>query len=259
MENDPSKSAKVPDPSTPTDPTATHKPCSPARLAANRANAKKSTGPRTPAGKARSASNSLKHGLFSLANFENYIHNTDLCLAVVDNLLQQYEPVTPIENILVHHLIHFELRFLQMEHLLNVAMNAEDRTIVTNPAPLLPLILRELERLPNKINRTIRAIQEEKARRNEKTEIEAIEDQPPLPDHNPSLAGLPVVTPQLLAQVKLEKQLLFERFAERILDRFGDPASTLSPEERNERIRHEATRAVDAIYSSLQKQQPDRN
>ena len=36
---------------------------SPARLAANRANARKSTGPRTEAGKARSRANAVKHGL----------------------------------------------------------------------------------------------------------------------------------------------------------------------------------------------------
>ena len=38
---------------------------SPKKLAANRANAKKSTGPRSPAGKTRSSQNRLKHALYS--------------------------------------------------------------------------------------------------------------------------------------------------------------------------------------------------
>src|SRR4051812_10868470 len=37
--------------------------CSPARLAANRANAARSTGPRTEEGKARSRANAMTHGL----------------------------------------------------------------------------------------------------------------------------------------------------------------------------------------------------
>ena len=43
--------------------SATKPKSSPARVAANRANAQKSTGPRTEAGKARSRANALKHGL----------------------------------------------------------------------------------------------------------------------------------------------------------------------------------------------------
>jgi hypothetical protein len=38
---------------------------SPAKLAANRSNALRSTGPRTPAGKARSSKNALRHGVYS--------------------------------------------------------------------------------------------------------------------------------------------------------------------------------------------------
>ncbi len=53
----------------------THKPASPEQLAANRANAARSTGPKTPEGKARSAQNSLKHGFtastFSVVRLED--------------------------------------------------------------------------------------------------------------------------------------------------------------------------------------------
>ena len=43
-------------------PTLKKKPISDKKLAANRANAAQSTGPRFPEGKARSAQNSRKHG-----------------------------------------------------------------------------------------------------------------------------------------------------------------------------------------------------
>src|SRR5436189_6413074 len=91
------------------------KPISPARLAANRANSRKSTGPRTPQGKARSASNSLQHGLYSTGHFQAFVQDSNRALAVSDNILTEHQPLTPTEHLLVHQLIHLELRFLHME------------------------------------------------------------------------------------------------------------------------------------------------
>ena len=48
--------------------TNPQQPVSPEQLAANRANAAKSTGPRTPQGKTRSAQNARKHG-FTASSF----------------------------------------------------------------------------------------------------------------------------------------------------------------------------------------------
>ena len=45
------------------------------RLAANRANARRSTGPRTAAGKSKSARNAIVHGLTTRATL---LHNDDL-------------------------------------------------------------------------------------------------------------------------------------------------------------------------------------
>ena len=77
--------------------TPRKKTMSEAALAANRANAQKPTGPRTPAGKLRSASNSLNHGLFSLKNFDGFLHDNDIALTVVTNYLEQFNPITPTE------------------------------------------------------------------------------------------------------------------------------------------------------------------
>ncbi|MGD0500648.1 MAG: hypothetical protein ABSC23_19685, partial [Bryobacteraceae bacterium] len=76
-----------------------HTPClvSPKRIAANRANAAKSTGPRTSAGRARSAQNARKHGFtastFAVVRLED--------LQEIDHLRQDllavYQPVNSQE------------------------------------------------------------------------------------------------------------------------------------------------------------------
>jgi hypothetical protein len=73
-------------------PTTTSNPASAKRLAANRANAARSTGPRTPEGKARAAQNSRKHGFaaakFTVVRFESPEDIANLR----DDLIAFYQP-----------------------------------------------------------------------------------------------------------------------------------------------------------------------
>ena len=70
-----------------------------AQIAANRLNAEKSTGPRTPEGKEKAAQNSLKHGLFAREgvirgeDWEEYEMHREA-------LLGQLAPAGPLEVIL---------------------------------------------------------------------------------------------------------------------------------------------------------------
>jgi len=158
-----------------------------AALAANRANAQKSTGPRSPTGKLKAASNSLKHGLYSMKSFDHFVHDHDIALAVETNFIEQFNPITPTEVALVHQLIHMQLRFLQMEYLYGQAMRFRVADILASPVSFLPAIMRELDRLPSRIQRTIKVLRAEIAQReafighDETVEIEAIADAPPLP------------------------------------------------------------------------------
>ncbi len=164
----------------------------PAALEANRRNAAKSTGPRSAEGKLKAASNSLKHGLYSMKNFDNFIADHDQALAVATNFIEQFNPVTPTEVTLVHQLIHMQIRFLQMEFLYGQAMRFRVEDLLTKPVNFLPAIMRELDRIPTKIQRTIKILRTEVAQREayighgENVRIEAIEDAPKLPGRPPS-------------------------------------------------------------------------
>jgi len=166
--NDPSNAANKP----------RKKTMSEAALAANRANAQKSTGPRTAAGKARSASNAFQHGLYSMQNYRHLVTHPNLVAATVHNLLEEYQPVTPTEHMLLQQLIHFQLRFLQTEHMCNHYLlegkhDAPDRAYLT--------VLRELDRIPNRILKTVKALKALIAERGATKQIEPIEDPPPVP------------------------------------------------------------------------------
>jgi hypothetical protein len=158
-----------------------------AALAANRANAQKSTGPRTAAGKARSASNAFQHGLYSMRSFSHMLGDPNLIVTVEHNFLQEYRPVTPTEHMLVQQLIHLQLRFIQMEFIFNQALHQGCH----NEAPRGYIaVLRELDRIPNRILKVIKALREQIALRDKNTEIEPIEDPPPVDTVNQMMAKM---------------------------------------------------------------------
>ncbi len=100
----------------------------------------------------------MKHGRFSLRNFDNFISHHVQALAVATALIEQFKPVTPTELLLVHERIHMQLSFLQMEFLYGEAMRVRVEDIISKPANFISAIMREIDRLPTKIQRTIKVL-----------------------------------------------------------------------------------------------------
>ena len=72
-------------------------PISPEQFAANRANAAKSTGPKTPEGKARSAQNAVKHGFNAAAFVVVRLEDLDEIDHLKADLIAVYQPVNSQE------------------------------------------------------------------------------------------------------------------------------------------------------------------
>ncbi|MBV8549907.1 MAG: hypothetical protein JOY54_01310 [Acidobacteriaceae bacterium] len=95
-----------------------------AQIAANRANAQLSTGPKTEAGKEAISFNNLRHGLageFHILSWENEEEFATLQLG----LRAEYKPHTVTEQILVDRMAQYEWLRRRALHLQNVCLNAE--------------------------------------------------------------------------------------------------------------------------------------
>src|SRR5690242_9109115 len=79
----------------------------PKQIAANRLNARKSTGPRTLDGKAASAANSLKTGLYARSRIIAGEDSAEL-RALASQYFDRWQPATPEESFLVASLIDAE-------------------------------------------------------------------------------------------------------------------------------------------------------
>jgi hypothetical protein len=88
----------------------------PKKLAANRANAKKSTGPRTPAGKSRSSMNALKHGLFSARIVLPHEDSAEF-LKTRERMLRKLKPLDLAETMLCEAMIYLAWRTSRLARL----------------------------------------------------------------------------------------------------------------------------------------------
>jgi hypothetical protein len=73
------------------------------QVAANKANAKKSTGPKTPEGKAKSSKNALKHGVLSEMTVSEK-EDEGIFNALLSKLILEHQPETETELVLVERL-----------------------------------------------------------------------------------------------------------------------------------------------------------
>jgi len=81
--------------------------------AASRANAQKSTGPRTAEGKAASRFNAVKHGIFAASQIM-FEEKADDLAELAAEYHDHYQPATPQERFLVDELIHNEWRLRRL-------------------------------------------------------------------------------------------------------------------------------------------------
>jgi len=94
-----------------------------AQINANRANAQKSTGPKTPEGKAKSSLNRVSHGFNSATLFLSGEDRAEFDALLAD-LTGEFCPDTPSEQILVEKMAHNQWNSLRALRLQSTVLNA---------------------------------------------------------------------------------------------------------------------------------------
>ena len=121
--------------------TNTEKTTSPARIAANQANALKSTGPKTDEGRNASKLNALKHGIFSseiLVRGRHIQEDHEELAALHQRLCDDYHPVGVAEEMLVDQLVttFWRTRRLQKAEAAEIALSVDrcvEQILPTDP------------------------------------------------------------------------------------------------------------------------------
>jgi hypothetical protein len=120
-----------------------------AQIIANRRNSQKSTGPRSPEGKAIVSKNAVKHGLFASENVIKGENQADFDL-FHDEMLNKLAPVGPVESMLAERFISLSWRLSRAGRMQNQAIDVMIER--DGPSPLtkqlrlsLPKFLRDVQ------------------------------------------------------------------------------------------------------------------
>ena len=117
------------------------------QIAANRRNAKKSTGPRTKQGKAISSKNALKHGLLSHKTVIPTESQAEFDLHR-DHLLNELSPVGPTEAILAQRIVDLSWQLKCIARVKAAIINTMDKEAASDLFPGSDLHKRKNKRNP---------------------------------------------------------------------------------------------------------------
>lgn len=103
-----------------------------AQILANRLNAQKSTGPRTPQGKEIVSQNAVKHGLTAENDIISSENLSDFEL-FRDQMLDELSPQSPVESLLAERVVSLSWRLKRTGRIQNQAIDAMSKDSVTSP------------------------------------------------------------------------------------------------------------------------------
>jgi len=158
------------------------------KILANRLNASKSTGPKTPHGKALVSKNALKHGFTAIADVIRSENLPEFEL-FRDSVLSELAPQTPVETVLAQRVVSLSWRLKRISIIQNQAIDALNKG--NAPTPLQKLIQ---SRLPL-----------------------SMQSQPDISDEDPSLALGRLAVKDFSNGRVLERLLMYERRIENSL------------------------------------------
>jgi hypothetical protein len=102
------------------------------QILANRRNALKSTGPRTPQGKAAVSQNAVKHGLLARQDVISSESQAEFDL-YRQQLLDELAPASPMESVLAERIVTLSWRLKRVCRIQNQVIDALNADISSNP------------------------------------------------------------------------------------------------------------------------------